>query len=361
MHSVLPSNFFPSTDRHPEFFFLKRERAAPHDARINRTIKQTRMPEKFHVLVVDDDHDKGKMLELALGMEGYDVHIATNAREALAAIESFQPDLVISDVRMPDVNGYELARRIRENPRTRYIPIILQSASTIEDSEFRLGEEVGALGFITDTTDLDLLLARSRTLLDFRGYLNTCEEAAFTDHLTGLANRRRFERQLEREIVRTARYGHPFCLFMLDIDDFKTVNDTFGHEAGNEAIRLLAKKLQEGIRGVDLAARIGGDEFAVILPETDVGRGVEIAERLRQAIKASQIPTANSGTTTITASIGIAESPSDAETSADLLACADAALYEAKDQGRDRVIRGQRVGANSAQVTDFKGKRMLRR
>jgi len=185
-------------------------------------------------------------------------------------------------------------------------------------------------------------------LLDFKAYLDTCEEAAFTDHLTGLANRRRFERQLEREIARTARYGHPFCLLMLDIDDFKTVNDTFGHEAGDEALRRLAKTLQEGIRGIDLAARIGGDEFALILAETEGARGVEVAERLREAIKATEIPTVGF----ITASLGVAESPSCAQTSPELLARADAALYEAKRQGRDQVTPGQLVWPNSAQAAD---------
>jgi diguanylate cyclase (GGDEF)-like protein len=307
---------------------------------------------KFHVLVVDDDPDKRALLRVALSMEGYDVRTATNGREALSAIESYQPDLIVTDVMMPEVDGYELARRVRENPRTRFIPIILQSATRIEAQDVRLGAEVGALGFITDPTDLDLLRSRARTLLDFKAYLDTCEEAAFTDHLTGLANRRRFERQLDREIARTERYGHPFCLLMLDIDDYKKVNDTFGHEAGDEAMRRLAKTLQEGIRGIDLAARIGGDEFAAILAETDLARGVEVAERLREAIEATEISTASSITFRITASFGVAESPSCAQSTAELLACADAALYQAKRQGRDRVIQGYMVQANSQRVAD---------
>src|SRR6202171_2406837 len=303
---------------------------------------------KFHVLVVDDDSDKRNLLQVALSMEGYEVLTATNGQEALSAIESYQPDLIVTDVMMPEVNGYELARRVRGNPPTRLTPIILQSAARIEAEDFRLGAEVGALGFITDPTDLDLLLSRARTLLDFKACLDTCEEAAFTDHLTGLANRRRFERQLEREIARTARYGHPFCLLMLDIDDFKTVNDTFGHEAGDEALRRLAKTLQEGIRGIDLAARIGGDEFALILAETEGARGVEVAERLRGVIKATEIPTVGF----ITASLGVAESPSCAQTSPERLARAEAALYEAKRQGRDQVPPGQLVWPNSAQAAD---------
>lgn len=307
--------------------------------------KTTIMVGHFQVLVVDDDPDKRNLLEVALAMEGYQVRTSTNGLEALSAIESYQPDLIITDVMMPEVNGYELARRVRENPSTRFIPIILQSASRIEAEDFRLGAAVGALGFITDPTDLDLLLSRARTLLDFKAYLDTCEEAAFTDHLTGLANRRRFERQLAREIARTARYEHPFCLMTLDIDDFKKVNDSFGHEAGDEALRHLAKTLQEGIRGIDLAARIGGDEFALVLTETDMTRGIEIAERLRQAVKATEIRVVGS----ITISLGVAESPSCGQTTTELQSCADAALYEAKHQGRDRV---EPARSNSMRAAD---------
>jgi diguanylate cyclase (GGDEF)-like protein len=197
----------------------------------------------------------------------------------------------------------------------------------------RLGAEAGALGYITDPTDLDLLLARARTLLDFKNYLDTCEEAAFTDHLTGLANRRRFERQLEREVARTRRYGRPFCLLLLDIDHFKLVNDTHGHEAGDEALRRLANALQAGTRGIDTAARIGGEEFALVLPETDRARGLEVAERLRQAIKETDIQPAGH----ITVSIGLAECTVAFSDVRELFAVADAALYEAKRAGRDRV------------------------
>jgi two-component system cell cycle response regulator len=308
---------------------------------------------KFHVLVVDDDPDKSELLKVALSMEGYEVRTAANGREALSAIESFQPDLVVSDIMMPEVNGYELARRIRENPRTRYIPIILQSAARIEAKDFRLGEEVGALGFMTNIADLDLLLARSRTLLDFRAHLDTCEEAAYTDHLTGTANRRRFDQQLELEIERAARYGHPLCLLLLDIDDFKKINDEFGHKAGDEVINHLAKILHEGVRSPDLAARIGGDEFAVLLVETTLVKGLEVADRLQQSIKASDFSSAESGTIKITVSMGIAELISDERTTPELLARrADAALYEAKRQGRDRVNQAQPLRRARSQAAD---------
>jgi diguanylate cyclase (GGDEF)-like protein len=303
---------------------------------------------KFSVLVVDDDPDKRTLLTMALKMAGYEVHTANDGEAGLAAVESYQPDLIITDVMMPKMDGYDLARRVRANPLTRFVPIIIQTAARSEAQDARRGSEVGALGYITDPTDIDLLLARARTLLDFKQYLDTCEEEAFTDHLTGLANRRRFERQLEREVSRTLRYERPFCLLYLDIDNFKKVNDTYGHEAGDETIRRLALVLQAGTRGIDLAARIGGEEFAVILPETDFEGGLDVAERLRLAIKEAEIPAVGQ----ITASFGVAEFPLCASTGREIMSVADAALYEAKRNGRDRIERASATVVNSQPTMD---------
>src|SRR5215211_9030471 len=222
------------------------------------------MTTKLSVLVVDDEPDKRLLLAFALENEGYEVVTATDGAEGLAAVELHQPDLIVTDVMMPRMDGYEMIRRVRGNPQTKFIPVIIQSAARVEGRDVRLGSELGALGYLTDPTDLDLLRARARTLLELKQYLDSCQEAAFTDHLTGLANRRRFERQLEREVARVERFGHPFTLLMLDIDSFKNLNDTFGHDAGDDAIRRLSKALCEGTRGIDLAARIGGEEFAVL-------------------------------------------------------------------------------------------------
>ena len=214
---------------------------------------------KPHVLVVDDEPDKLMLLQVALQMAGYEVQTARDGAEAWGAIKSYQPDLIVTDVIMPLMDGYELARRVRANAQTKFIPMIIQTAARDGAEDLRLGAEVGALGYITDPTDLDLLLARARTLLDFKSYLDSCEEAAFTDHLTALANRRRFERQMEREVERTRRFGRPFCLLLLDIDHFKAVNDAYGHEAGDALLRRLAKVLQEETRGIDMDALLGGE------------------------------------------------------------------------------------------------------
>lgn len=306
------------------------------------------MAAKSKVLIVDDDPDKLEVLQVALSLAGYETRTATDGEEALAAITCYQPDLVVSDVMMPGLNGYDLVRQIRQNPQTKFIPIILQTAARHGAEDLLRGSEVGALGYITDPTDLDLLLARARTLLEFKAYLDSCEEAAFTDHLTGLANRRQFERQLEKEVARTQRYNHAFCLVLLDIDHFKQVNDTHGHEAGDEVIGRIAKALCAGTRGIDLASRIGGEEFGIILAETTIERAMEVAERLRVAIKALDMP----GASQVTGSFGVAECPSCAETTRDLLACADAALYQAKRQGRDRVVQAAGTRSNSAAAGD---------
>lgn len=303
------------------------------------------MTSKFSVLVVDDEADKRLLLAFALENEGYEVRTASDGAEGLAAVEEQQPDLIVTDVMMPRMDGYEMIRRVRANPRTRFIPVIIQSAARIQDRDVRLGSEIGALGYLTDPTDLDLLRARARTLLEFKQFLDACQDAAFTDDLTGLANRRRFDRQLQREVARTERYGHPFCLLLVDIDHFKEVNDAHGHEAGDEALRRVANAIQSGTRGIDTGARIGGDEFAIILPETDLARGLEVAERLRASIKSLAIE----GTGRVTASLGVAELPACAAGGDELRAAADAALYDAKRGGRDSVRAAPALaGANQA-------------
>ncbi len=305
------------------------------------------MTQRFNVLVVDDEPDKRQLLAFALSREGYEVRTADDGVAGLAAVMEQQPDLIVTDVMMPRMDGYEMVRRVRSDPRTKFIPVIIQSAARGGAEDIRLGSEVGALGYITDPTDLDLLRARARTLLEFKNYLDSCEEAAFTDHLTGLANRRRFERQLGREVARAARYEHPFCLLLIDIDNFKGVNDTHGHDAGDEVLRRVGNAVQAGTRGIDTGARIGGDEFAVILPETDLEHGLEVAERLRSAVGSMEVE----GVGRITASFGVAEFPSSTGTGEELKAAADAALYEAKRGGRDRVGQASsRAESNPARV-----------
>ena len=143
------------------------------------------MIEKFKILVADDNPDKRLLLTVALQDAGYEVSCARDGTEALRALPTFEPDLILADALMPKLDGYELARRVRSDPQTKFIPVMIQTNMRSEAEDLRRGAEVGALAHITDPTDLDLLLAHVRTLLDFKSYLDSCREEAFTDYLTG--------------------------------------------------------------------------------------------------------------------------------------------------------------------------------
>ena len=288
---------------------------------------------KFDVLVVDDEADKRHLLTTALRLSGYEVREAADGRAALVLIDSYTPDLIVADVMMPAMSGYELVRAIRANPETRYIPVLMQSAAATSAEDQLISAEIGALGHITDVTDLDLLRAQVKTLLEFKRHQDNCEEAAMTDHLTGLANRRRFEHQLEREIARTERSSRPFCLVLWDIDHFKLVNDTYGHAVGDLVLQALSEELRECVREIDLAARIGGEEFALILTDTNLDEALEAVARFRIKINSLRVEPIGG----ITASYGVAEYPSCASSNDLLYKAADAALYRAKRAGRDRI------------------------
>lgn len=164
-------------------------------------------------------------------------------------------------------------------------------------------------------------------------------DLATLDGLTGVFNRREFNRRFSTELERSERYGHACCLIMFDIDHFKKLNDTYGHQAGDEALKHFAALLKRQVRPTDLVARYGGEEFGVILPETEIGKATEVAERLRSVIEAEPVLIGLEQTLHITSSIGVAAFPQDAQDTSALLEAADQALYAAKRSGRNRVVR----------------------
>jgi CheY-like chemotaxis protein len=161
------------------------------------------MAKKYQVLIVDDEADKRNLLAFALQREGYEVRTAFDGEAGLRAVEEHQPDLIITDTMMPGMDGYEMTRRLRSNPRTRFIPVIIQSAARVRGQDIRLGSEVGALGYLTDPTDLDLLRARARTLLEFKRYLDDMEETS----AAALRERRKLAEAREREVRRKKAAG----------------------------------------------------------------------------------------------------------------------------------------------------------
>jgi serine/threonine protein kinase/CheY-like chemotaxis protein len=226
--------------------------------------------EKFNVLVVDDDPDKRMLLTIALQMAGYEVRTANDGEEGLAAVEAYQPDLIITDVMMPKMDGYELARRLRANPKTRFLPIIIQTAARNDAQNLRSGSEVGALGYITDPTDIDLLLARARTLLDFKRYLDVAEGEAAKG------------RALQE------KYGH------LDVSALR------GGGQGRDPYRLIGSVLSGkyelveyagsgGMGVVYRADNLAGGVVAVKILKPDiVAKNPDYAELFQQEVKAAE-------------------------------------------------------------------------
>lgn len=295
-------------------------------------------PKNALILIVDDNQQRCLQLAHSLRLAGHRVFTDSNNASGLKTSLSHNPDLVIASAGSRDslMDGYLLAKKIHAEFETRFVPVIIRPevfTGTVEDIE--RDAETDALTYMLSSTSLHLLIARVRTLLEFKRHLDSCTEAAFTDSLTGLANRRSFDQHLETEIARTRRYARPFCLIMLDIDHFKTVNDTYGHSAGDEALKIVAGVLTESARTNDIIARIGGEEFALILTETEIEKALQVANRLRESVASTEIPNIGS----ITVSIGIAEYPLCAATASTLYKTVDEALYQAKEDGRNRVVQ----------------------
>ncbi len=291
------------------------------------------------LLVVDDMIDNIEVLVAALSKD-YDVRFATSGSEALIQAQSAEtPDLILLDVMMPGMDGYETCRRLKSHPATHDIPVIFISAmGSVAEQE--IGFDLGAVDYITKPYILPILRARIRTHLRLKQHGEMLEKLAFIDALTGINNRRRLDEALDTEFAQAGRSGQPFSLLMIDIDHFKSFNDHYGHGAGDECLARVARALSGSLRPKDLIARYGGEEFAVLLPGCDSREAAEVAERLRTLIEAERMPHTHSATAThVTISIGVATLACIGQGCSPriLLQRADHALYQAKSSGRNRV------------------------
>jgi two-component system, cell cycle response regulator len=239
------------------------------------------------------------------------------------------------------MDGYEVCRRLKADERLRDIPVLFISAMNEVEGKVR-AFALGGTDYVTKPFQPEEVLARVRSQLHRRrlwlkleDQKNRMNELVRTDSLTNLLNRRAFMEGLDQEINRQQRYSNPLSLFMVDLDHFKIVNDTYGHAGGDEVLCHFAKLLRETIRTTDIPGRIGGEEFAVLLPETDMENAVLLAQRLSQAIRSSNVKTFV-GMISYTVSIGISQMRSGDSTET-LLNRADQAMYRAKENGRDRV------------------------
>lgn len=295
-------------------------------------------PSRQKVLIVDDAPADIRILGEEL-KSSYEVIVATDGETALKrALSENAPDLILLDIMMPDPDGYEVCRRLKANEATRDIPVIFITAMNGEDDE-KKGLELGAVDYICKPFSVPIVLARVNTHLELKRKTDLLENLSYLDGLTGIANRRRFDDVLKAEWNRARRKASLLSIIMIDIDYFKSFNDTYGHHRGDECLKELAGVLSGCLRrSPDFVARYGGEEFAAILPETDLAHVVAIAETIRKSVEDLDIEHSGSPLRRVTASFGVASmAPTPASSTATLLEAADQALYRAKSNGRNQV------------------------
>lgn len=291
------------------------------------------------VLIADDEHLNRKVLSDLLG-DQYMVILAKNAEQAMEKAYHHQPDLILLDVVMPDRNGFDVLRELKQMPDTQNIPVIFISALDSEDDEEK-GLLLGACDYIAKPFRQSLVKARIDIHMQMASQRKLLEELANLDGLTNVANRRCFERHLQDEWKRAQRTQQPLSILLLDIDHFKLYNDNYGHGGGDHVLKKVAKTLQQRLRRpADIVARYGGEEFVVMLPDTDADGGRCLAEGLLTQVERLEIHHGFSPTCPrISISVGgVTTVPNSMDNMRALLDQADTALYEAKRQGRNRAI-----------------------
>jgi two-component system cell cycle response regulator len=304
------------------------------------------------VLIVDDDQDSVDLLSRWLAMEGYEVISATSGSEALQRIGNDHPDLVLLDLLIPPPDGMAVIRAAKRDRGMSTIPLVVMTVKRDVKTKIE-ALKTGADDFIVKPFHFDELDAVMRASLKKR-YLYTSLERAnrqlrdanekllklsVTDDRTNLLNDRYLRRRLAEEFKRARRYGTPLSLMMIDLDHFKQVNDKYGHDCGDQILAEFAKVLLDNAREIDIVGRYGGEEFLIILPNTDGIRAAVVAERVRKAAE-EHVYRHREFLVRITVSIGLASIPANqsVRTEADFIRAADAALYRAKQTTRNKVI-----------------------
>ena len=300
------------------------------------------------ILVADDEPINRSLIQRRLERAGYHVLTAQNGQEAVEKARERLPDLVILDIMMPVMDGLEACRLIKVDASTQDIPVIFLSAR--DETEVKVsGLSLGANDYISKPFKAEELLARVDVAMrlkrerdqlrmhaeEARAQSELAQERAMTDALTGMLNRYGLQRVLAHEHAEARRYNRPLSCLMIDLDNFKTINDTYGHSAGDTALQQVATILTDVVRRSDMVFRYGGEEFLVLLPETDLEGATSLAEKIR-ASAAARLFGDGERVFHLTLSAGAA-SLTDDESGNDMIARADVALYQAKEQGRNRV------------------------
>ncbi|MDH3461327.1 MAG: PleD family two-component system response regulator [Burkholderiaceae bacterium] len=309
-------------------------------------LEQQRHPK---LLVVDDQPSNIEALYRTFSPD-HQVFMATSGERALAVCKDNPPDLVLLDVVMPDMDGYEVCARLKADSGTRDIPVIFVTSHDDADNETR-GLDAGAVDFIAKPFNPRVARARVKTHLALKFQSDLLRQWVFVDGLTGVFNRRHFDSRLEAEYRISARNGSPLCVLMIDIDHFKRYNDHYGHQGGDDCLRQVAEGLQACLRRPgDLLARFGGEEFACLLPETDFAGAMALAQTMERQVRNLQIAHAGSAVgSVVTISLGVAEKPPGRlGDPISLVRQADAQLYRAKHSGRGRACGEPQVRDEAA-------------
>lgn len=296
----------------------------------------------MRILIVDDIADNLRVLSSVLVDEGHQVSAATNGRQALRLAASAEPDLILLDVTMPDMDGYAVCEALKADPRLSAIPVIFVTARTEVEDETR-GLALGAVDYIAKPFKDAVVRMRVRTQLELKRQRDLLERLCHLDGLTGIANRRALDERLDVEWRRSVRSGEPLAVLMIDVDLFKRYNDVHGHLAGDDCLRRVAATLNAGLRrSGDFVARYGGEEFCCVLSTLDHASHLRAAERLRTLVEGLRIPHGSSDVSPwVTVSIGGAFChPIQGQDPAALVAAADRQLFAAKELGRNRVCLG---------------------
>jgi two-component system cell cycle response regulator len=310
------------------------------------------------VLVVDDDDLVRARLTALLRVAEFEVEAAASGEDALRIMSARHCQILLTDWQMPDMDGLSLCRLVREQPSESYVYVLMLS---VRDSKQDLltGLAAGADDYVAKSAPIEEILARmevARRITHVENSLRSSNREnrrlSVTDALTGAYNLRYLMKNLPRELARSQRYGHPLALLSCDIDRFKQINDGFGHEAGNDLLQAFVARTESCIRkSSDWLARVGGDEFLIVLPETDAVGADRVAQKLRKVFSRAPVPT-HAGSVNFTASIGVtAVEPQHNIKSAanvdDLLRAADRGLYASKKQGGNRATASGVIGAKN--------------
>jgi len=290
-------------------------------------------------------------MRLLLEDAGYQVTFAETGQKGIEIAESVQPDVVLLDVVLPDLDGFTVCNRIRQRSRL-YIPILMLTEKRTDMEDKVGGLTAGADEYLSKTFDDRELLARVSSLLRIRQVIEeiynrlengeqsyqTLRQPALTDRLTGLYNRHYFAEDLHRQFALARRYHNPLACIMMDIDLFRDFNARYGNPTGDWMLQGLANLMKQNVREVDMAARYEGEEFIILLPMIDIGGASTLAERLRSQVEQQTWENPSFGKLHITVSCGVAAIPTQGiETAEQLIACANKALHRAKANGNNRV------------------------